>query len=215
MREQIYQICTKCGNSFPKTREFFKRKKNPETGKEGYSCICRECEEQEKYEENWKDGKLKCFSCGEWLDPKYFDSHSQYKYRNHLDKRCKKCKLIQNRKARQNYSDEQKLYKTLQARVLNAKTRAKNKNIPCTITKDYILDLWNKQEGLCAISKIPMTYELDSGRVFTNVSIDQIRYGEGYTEDNVQLVCSAVNQLKSDWDIDTVLYICKQIINNN
>lgn len=60
-----------------------------------------------------------------------------------------------------------------------------------------------------------MTYELDSGRIYSNVSIDQIHQGKGYTEDNVQLVCSAVNQLKSDWDMDTVMYICKQIVNNN
>lgn len=59
-----------------------------------------------------------------------------------------------------------------------------------------------------------MTYELDSGRIYTNVSIDQIEHGKGYTEDNVQLVCMAVNQLKSDWDMNTILYICKSIANN-
>ena len=60
-----------------------------------------------------------------------------------------------------------------------------------------------------------MTYELDSGRVYTNISIDQIEPGKGYTLDNIQLVCSAVNQLKSNWNMDTVLYICKSIIENN
>jgi hypothetical protein len=35
------------------------------------------------------------------------------------------------------------------------------------------MELWNKQNGLCAISKIPMTYEMDEGRVYTNLSIDQ------------------------------------------
>ena len=59
-----------------------------------------------------------------------------------------------------------------------------------------------------------MTYELDNGRVFTNVSIDQKNPGQGYTKENIQLVCSAVNQLKSNWDMDTVIYICKQIVNN-
>lgn len=59
-----------------------------------------------------------------------------------------------------------------------------------------------------------MTYELDSGRVFSNVSIDQKIPGKGYTIDNIQLVCMAVNQLKSDFEMDTILYICKQIVNN-
>ena len=33
-------------------------------------------------------------------------------------------------------------------------------------------------------------------------------------KENIQLVCSAVNQLKSNWDMDTVVYICNQIVNN-
>ena len=44
-----------------------------------------------------------------------------------------------------------------------------------------------------------MTFELDKGRVFTNISLDQKNPGQGYTKDNIQLVCSAVNQLKSNW----------------
>ena len=57
-------------------------------------------------------------------------------------------------------------------------------------------------------------FEMDAGRVYTNISIDQIEQGKGYTEDNVQLVCMAVNQLKSDWDMNTVKYICKMVIDN-
>ena len=56
---------------------------------------------------------------------------------------------------------------------------------------------------------------MDAGRVYINISIDQIKQGKGYTEDNVQLVYMAVNQLKSDWDMNTVKYICKMIINNS
>lgn len=214
MGKQLYQTCTICNHQLPRTRKYFKRSFIKEIGKEDYHCTCRKCEELQQYNENWKDGKLKCFSCGEWLSPEQFDSHSQYKYRDNLDKRCKNCKIKQNKLARSNYSNEQKLYKTLQSRVLNAQSRARSKNIPCSITKEFIKQLWEKQNGLCAISKIPMTYELDSGRVYSNVSIDQIHQGKGYTEDNVQLVCSAVNQLKSDWNMDTVMYICKQIVNN-
>lgn len=59
-----------------------------------------------------------------------------------------------------------------------------------------------------------MTYELDNGRVYTNVSLDQKIPGIGYTKNNIQLVCSAVNQLKSNWDMDVVKYICQQIVNN-
>ena len=215
MGVQKYTICPHCGRELKRNRENFKRSRNKETGKEEYHIICRDCETQIEYGKHWDGDKLRCLVCGRSLDPSEFDSHQEYAIRGHRDGRCKECKRKQNQEARENYDDKKRLYKTIQARVLGASERAKRKGIPCTITKEFILDLWNKQNGLCAISKIPMTYEMDSGRIYTNVSIDQIEQGKGYTEDNVQLVCMAVNQLKSDWHMNTVKYICKMIINNS
>ena len=217
MSKKKYAICSICKKELPLNRENFKRIKNKTTGKEQYCEICRECEQNLKNEEHnkeWKSGKLLCHICGEYKDPSEFQNHHYYAYRNNKDKRCGKCKQIQNKEARNNYSNETKLYKVLQERWFAAKERASNKGIPFTISKEDLLDLWNLQNGLCSISKIPMTYELDNGRVFTNVSVDQINPGQGYTKDNIQLICSAVNQLKSNWDMDTVFYICKQITLN-
>lgn len=214
MGKTIYQKCEKCGKELPRNRNFFKRVKIKGTSKETYKTICRDCEENAVLEENWRDGKLKCFVCGEWLDPDQFDNHQEYTYRGNKDKRCKKCKRQQNLTARSRYSDKEKLYSILQSRWLGAKDRASKKNIPFTLTKQDLMDLWDLQEGKCAISQIPMTFEIDSGRIFTNMSVDQKNPGQGYTKENVQLICQAVNQLKSDWDMDTVLYICKSIINN-
>ena len=216
MSKQKYAICTICGRELPLNRENFKRIKDKSTGKEKYNSICRECEQQQKEEHSkeWQDGKLLCHICGEYKDSSEFQNHTYYTYRNNKDKRCRKCKLEQNKQARENYSEDVKLQKVLQERWLGAKDRATTKGIPFSISKEDLVELWNNQDGLCSISKIPMTFELDKGRVFTNVSLDQKNPGQGYTKDNIQLVCSAVNQLKSNWDMDTVLYICKQIVNN-
>ena len=94
MSKRKYKICQCCNQEFPATREYFKRKLNKQTGKEELLDICRLCEKQSVITDNWKDGKLKCYMCGEWLDPEEFDSHSEYKYRNNKDKRCKKCKVV-------------------------------------------------------------------------------------------------------------------------
>ena len=59
-----------------------------------------------------------------------------------------------------------------------------------------------------------MTFIMDKGRIYTNVSIDQITPSKGYTESNIQLVCMAVNQFKSDFDLETMLFICKNILEN-
>ena len=60
-----------------------------------------------------------------------------------------------------------------------------------------------------------MTYEMDNGRVYTNVSIDQIDPGKGYTKDNIQLICMGVNQMKSDLSMSELLFLCKQVLEYN
>lgn len=103
----------------------------------------------------------------------------------------------------------------LQFRWLGAKERAERKDLLFDITKEDLINLWDKQNGKCAISGIDMTCTLDSGRTPYNVSADQINPSMGYTKNNIQLVCMSVNQLKSDFEMDIVLNICKNIINNN
>ena len=216
MGRQKYQVCDCCGKELPKNINYFKKYSHKTAEGLNFHTTCRDCELKQKYDEEWKDGKLKCHICNQYFDPNIFHiaGGSKYSIRDNRDTRCPNCKIQQNKLARSNYTNDTKLNKVLQARWFGAKDRASSKNIPFTITKEDLLSIWEKQQGLCAISKIPMTYELDSGRVFSNVSIDQKIPGKGYTIDNVQLVCMAVNQLKSDFEMDTILDICKQIVNN-
>lgn len=55
-------------------------------------------------------------------------------------------------------------------------------------------------------------FDLYQGRTFTNVSIDQINPHLGYTKENIQLVCMAVNQMKSDMSIEELYMFCEAII---
>jgi len=59
-----------------------------------------------------------------------------------------------------------------------------------------------------------MTYELKCGRTPTNVSIDKIDKSKGYVTENIQLVCMACNQIKSDMSEDWMYYFCKNIVDN-
>lgn len=92
------------------------------------------------------------------------------------------------------------------------KDRSNRKNMDCDIDLQYLHELWDKQKGLCALSGIPMTYYFDSGRVPTNLSVDRIDSGLGYIKGNIQLVCMAVNQMKSDLTIEQLKYFCKSIL---
>lgn len=72
----------------------------------------------------------------------------------------------------------------------------------------------NSLNGKCAISNIPMTYEFCKGNVMTNISVDQINPKAGYTKDNVQLVCWAVNRMKGEMSMDELLYFVNSIHDN-
>lgn len=54
----------------------------------------------------------------------------------------------------------------------------------------------------------------NSGRVPTNLSVDRIDSNKIYTKNNVQLVCMAVNQMKSDLNDLTFYKFCEAIVAN-
>ena len=58
---------------------------------------------------------------------------------------------------------------------------------------DFLMRLHGDQDGCCALSGLPMVHEFNSMR---SISIDRVDSGKGYTRDNVQLVCQALNHAK-------------------
>lgn len=207
------KICECCGKELEYSTKNF-RKYSHKTDCGNYHPICKECENKEKRKKEWKDGKLLCHKCGQYLPIENFQKHKYYTYRDNREARCKSCKTKQIKKARSLYDDNERLKKTLRMRFYAARDRANKKNLPFELTTDFLLNLWEKQNGKCAITNLPMTYINDNGRIYTNVSVDQKQPNEGYTLENTQLVCMAVNQLKSDMTMDEVLLICESVINN-
>lgn len=66
------------------------------------------------------------------------------------------------------------------------------------ITSEYLEELFQKQQGKCALSGVDLTWTTGHGRRATNISLDRIRPGQEYSPDNVRLVCLAVNIMRSD-----------------
>jgi hypothetical protein len=81
-----------------------------------------------------------------------------------------------------------------------------------TLTTTHLKAQLEKQNGLCALSGVPLTCLLEQGKKFkTNASIDRIRAGEEYTPDNIQLVCSALNSWRADTDLAEFIWFCRQV----
>lgn len=162
----------------------------------------------------WKNGLLFCTQCEKYLDENCFSaSASNNKNRNYRRTICRDCYNKNHHDVVNNYADSQKLKKCLQFRFLGARDRAKKNNLYFDITLNFILDLWDKQKGLCSLCGLPMTFELLKGRIPSNVSIDKIDPTKGYTKDNVQLVCMECNQIKSDFQLLEIYKYCKGICN--
>lgn len=129
------------------------------------------------------------------------------------------CKDCRKESYHLNRKPENNLEKLLNQRVIDLKTRTKKKRVKYDTVLDfdvpYLMDLWNKQEGKCAISNIPMTYVLYDGHNNTNVSIDRIDSLKGYTKSNIQLVCCIINKMKLDMTIKDLVYYCNKILTHN
>lgn len=80
------------------------------------------------------------------------------------------------------------------------------------ISAEFLSELFDKQNGLCAISKEPLTIIRGQGRVMTNASIDRIDSFKPYAEDNIQLVCLIVNLMKQQLTLEELKSWCYKII---
>lgn len=208
-----YRICSCCGKTLPLTRVYFKRLKTPQ-GEIGYHRMCKGCEAEKKVAKEWQEGKLLCHCCGEYKNIEEFSPNGMANpIRNNRRSICRECTTKRQKEHNRELQNDIKLNKCLRWRWLSARDRSRrNKNIAFSITLEDVVALWNKQNGKCALSGIEMTYELQKGRTPTNVSIDKIDRTKGYIPENIQLVCMACNQMKSDMSEEELYSFCKNII---
>jgi hypothetical protein len=89
------------------------------------------------------------------------------------------------------------------------------KNRKETLSIEFLVDLYEKQKGLCAVSGQEMTFSQGTGRCSTNLSIDKIDQTLGYTPENVRLVCHRVNLMRTDGTDDELVTWCKKILEHN
>ncbi|RLI49685.1 hypothetical protein DRO61_04745 [Candidatus Bathyarchaeota archaeon] len=97
------------------------------------------------------------------------------------------------------------------------KSNARRRNIKIEIDKEDIIQLYEKQKGLCALSGEKMTHKREAGTQrknpnhIYNISVDRINPRNHYTVDNIQLVCNRMNTIKWDLDQDLFIDLCKKV----
>jgi hypothetical protein len=80
----------------------------------------------------------------------------------------------------------------------NARTRAKNNNVSCTLTVHWIEEKLTK--GICEVTKIPFVLQENNGKGHKknsfSPSIDRIEQNGPYSPENCQITCWIYNRAK-------------------
>ena len=97
---------------------------------------------------------------------------------------------------------------------VGARNRVKKKGIPHDIDGAYLLEVWNKQDGVCAITgqEFDLSYEskLQKGWSKHNApSLDRIVPELGYTKGNVRIVAFQVNCAMGNYSDEEFYRMCQ------
>ena len=103
-------------------------------------------------------------------------------------------------------------YQKISGNWLRYFCRLRGKTYRSQLSTEVLIQILNEQKGLCALSGIPLTCQLEKGKRFkTNASIDRINAGKEYNEGNIQLVCSALNSWRGNTNLEEFIWFCKQV----
>lgn len=209
----VYKLCTKCKKYKPMTEEYFSHRSNVKCG---FSSACKECdhekEQKRTYIKPFNDcGELYCQTCKTYKPTSEFNTGTNIKKRNGYSRECKECESNRKKIARasMNINDKEKFLKHL---LHGCKTRALSAGLQYDLDIDFIIKLYDSQDGKCALSGIQMKTVRQSGKNIFNASIDRIIPGSGYTKDNVRLVCNHINMMRSNLEDEQLIQFCKAII---
>jgi hypothetical protein len=156
---------------------------------------------------------LLCRACKQDLPEKNFGPRWKKMVNGRLDGYKPICSKCENEKNKQSRHSSYIHY----LKYLRGKTNSRKTPVHRDFTANFLLELFHQQNGLCAVSKLPMTWTYDEGhaqsgsRRGTNISIDRINSDGPYSKDNVRLVCDRVNKIKSNMNDDDLYFWCAQI----
>lgn len=149
-----------------------------------------------------------CQSCTKDYNHNYRKAHK--KKLQKLNKQWRNSNSERYKQVKYNY------YSSKRGRIVelckSAAKRAKQKNIEYTLSSDILEQLWSKQDGKCALTKIEfqIPQERTGGKASPFApSIDRIDCSKGYVPDNIRLVCVAVNYALNEFGEDIFRQICR------
>lgn len=107
-------------------------------------------------------------------------------------------------------------YNEFKSAMRAAKKRAAAKGVAFTITNEDSEALWRRCGSCCEVTKIPFNVSAETAgeRRPYAPSIDRIDCRQGYTPENVRVVCVAVNIAMNEWGEDVLYRVCTALVKN-
>ena len=160
------------------------------------------------------DGQLQCRICRDWKPLARFEKHAGSAFGR--TSRCHDCGIARCSKFD---SKTPRNFLARLARNLRRTSTQRSKRSADTFRKDMLdpdllMELFDAQDGRCAVSGELMTHVVSTDRTWTNISIDRKDSTKGYEPGNVQLVCAAVNLMKGEMTDDDLRFWAERITNS-
>lgn len=175
--------------------------------KKPVKCVCEACgivANKRFRESNAKhrcasiiNGEKKCYKCKTF---KPLDDFSKNKSTfDGYQKVCKDC-FSSYDSVKKSYKKKQNKLKTdlktyLRNKTSNLERKCKLKNLPFDLDKDYIYNLFLKQDGKCYFTGIDIKHNIGCHQ-YDSISIERLDPNGGYTKNNTVLSSFALNSFK-------------------
>lgn len=93
------------------------------------------------------------------------------------------------------------------------KYRASAKKLDFNLNYKELIDLYNKQKGLCYYSQLPLKLksENNNGADYNVLSVDRLDSNKGYTLDNIVFCLNCINMFKAHHSLDDIKKVFKAI----
>lgn len=93
------------------------------------------------------------------------------------------------------------------------RVRKSGKEIPFNLDIEHLDEIWEKQEGKCVYTGVPLKFA-NAASSNATASLDRIDSSKGYEYGNVQFVHKDANIMKMDFSSERFIEVCKMVANN-
>lgn len=91
------------------------------------------------------------------------------------------------------------------------KAGAETRGLDWTLTIDDVADVYDKQNGLCALTDESIAFPEVGHPQKAIASIDRIDSAKGYVKENIQLVTRQVNMMKQSYSQESFIETCIKV----